>query len=47
MKSLVKELKERGTDVHVVVVDDFGLFSWVTDLEGNHVELWEDTASKK
>ncbi len=47
IKALVAALKERGTDVKDVIVDDFGLFSSVTDLEGNHIELWEDTSSNK
>ena len=38
---LVTALREEGVEVEKVEEHDYGKFGWLTDLEGNRVELWE------
>jgi len=47
LDAMLKQLRESGCDVlDKVEANDFGRFGWVTDPEGNRVELWQppDTA---
>ncbi len=46
LEALLKALREEG--VHVdekMEVFDYGKFGWITDPEGNRVELWEPARS--
>jgi len=39
---LLKALREEGVAVDPKVEDyDYGKFGWITDPEGNRIELWE------
>ena len=42
IESVVKELESKGVKVKPVEVHDEGKFAWCEDIEGNHIELWED-----
>ena len=44
---LVNSLIEKGVAVKPIEVHDEGKFAWCEDLEGNHIELWEDVARNK
>lgn len=45
--ALVATLKAEGCNVDDKVEDtDFGKFGWVTDPEGNRIELWEPPKAK-
>ena len=42
LDELVKALREEGVQVDDnVQVYDYGKFAWITDPEGNRIELWE------
>jgi catechol 2,3-dioxygenase-like lactoylglutathione lyase family enzyme len=41
LTELVKALREEGIPVDKVEEADYGKFGWITDPEGNRVELWE------
>ena len=42
LHELVKALREEGVQVEGKVEEsDYGNFAWITDPEGNRVELWE------
>jgi predicted enzyme related to lactoylglutathione lyase len=42
LDAFVAELRTRGADVdEKIEASEFGRFGWVTDPEGNRVELWE------
>lgn len=42
LEALLKTLREEGVQVDEKMdVYDFGKFGWITDPEGNRVELWE------
>jgi predicted enzyme related to lactoylglutathione lyase len=44
---LIEALRAEGCDVDVKVEEsEFGKFGWVTDPEGNRVELWEPPAGQ-
>jgi len=48
LRSLLKKLKSEGVKVDEKVEEyDYGKFGWVTDPEGNRMELWEPPASAK
>ncbi|HWX20474.1 MAG TPA: VOC family protein [Candidatus Binatia bacterium] len=38
---LVEELRRKGVKIEKVAQDDYGRFAWLSDPEGNRVELWE------
>jgi predicted enzyme related to lactoylglutathione lyase len=40
---MLKQLNENGVRIEKVVDYEYGRFAWVTDPEGNRVELWEPT----
>jgi predicted enzyme related to lactoylglutathione lyase len=43
---LLKALREEGVSVdEKVEAGDYGKFGWITDPEGNRVELWEPPKS--
>ncbi len=47
LHALVKALREEGVQVDDKVDDtEYGKFGWVTDPEGNRVELWEPPKSE-
>jgi len=41
LESFVEQLRSQGVEVQKVEVCEYGKFSWITDPEGNRVELWE------
>ena len=42
LDELLKALREEGVAVDPKVEDyDYGKFGWITDPEGNRIELWE------
>jgi predicted enzyme related to lactoylglutathione lyase len=42
LDALLQVLKEEGVAIDPKVEeDDYGKFAWITDPEGNRVELWE------
>ncbi len=43
LEKFVKHLKQKGLKVKGIVDYPEGKFAWVKDLDGNPVELWEDT----
>jgi len=42
MESVVEKLKSKGIKVKAIEHHDQGKFAWCEDVEGNHIELWED-----
>jgi len=38
---MLEQLRERGVTVEKVEDYDYGRFAWITDPEGNRIELWE------
>ncbi len=48
LRALLKKLKSEGVRVDEKVEEyEYGRFGWVTDPEGNRIELWEPLASTK
>ena len=46
LTELVKALREEGVQVEDKVEEaDYGKFGWITDPEGNRVELWQPAAN--
>jgi catechol 2,3-dioxygenase-like lactoylglutathione lyase family enzyme len=45
--SLVANLRDEGVQVDKIDESEFGKFCWVSDPEGNRVELWEPPATGK
>ena len=43
LEKTVKHLKSLGNEVKEIEVYPEGKFSWTNDIEGNLIELWEDT----
>ena len=43
LKEVVDHLKSLGETVKEIETHEQGLFAWVTDPDGNIIELWEDT----
>jgi len=41
MDRLLAQLRQCGTTVEKAKGEDYGRFAWVTDPEGNRIELWE------
>ena len=44
---VVKHLNDKGVEVKGPEKFDEGKFAWITDPEGNDIELWEDTGMQK
>ena len=44
--ALVAALREEGVAVEKIDDSDYGRFAWITDPEGNRIELWEPPATK-
>jgi predicted enzyme related to lactoylglutathione lyase len=38
---MLEQLRQAGVEVHKVEDFDYGRFAWITDPDGNRVELWE------
>lgn len=38
---MIEQLRSKGVAVEKTEDSDYGRFTWVTDLEGNRLELWE------
>jgi predicted enzyme related to lactoylglutathione lyase len=48
LRALLKKLKSEGVKVDEKVEEyDYGKFGWVTDPEGNRIELWEPSVSSE
>lgn len=45
MDAALAYLKENGIEHDAEQVHEQGRFAWVTDPDGNRVEIWEDTAA--
>jgi predicted enzyme related to lactoylglutathione lyase len=43
VEKIVDHLEKCGAKVKGIEVYDEGKFAWTEDLDGNHIELWEDT----
>jgi D-3-phosphoglycerate dehydrogenase / 2-oxoglutarate reductase len=43
IERVVNHLVKHGANVKGIEVYDEGKFAWTYDLDGNHIELWEDT----
>ena len=41
LERMLEQLRQNGVTVEKVEDYDYGRFAWVTDPEGNRVELWE------
>ena len=41
LERILEQLRQNGVTVEKVEDYDYGRFAWVTDPEGNRVELWE------
>jgi len=41
LDGLVNELRAEGVEVKRSESDDYGKFAWISDPEGNRIELWE------
>lgn len=42
LQALMKKLKEEGVEIiDDIVQEEYGLFGWILDPEGNKIELWE------
>ena len=38
---MLEQLRQRGVTVEKIEDYDYGRFAWITDPEGNRIELWE------
>ncbi|HKS21589.1 MAG TPA: VOC family protein [Thermoanaerobaculia bacterium] len=48
LDAMLAQLRAAGATVDEKVTDDdFGRFGWVTDPEGNRIELWQPAATDK
>ncbi len=48
LRTLLKQLRKEGVKVDTKVEEfQYGKFAWITDPEGNRVELWEPPSSPK
>lgn len=43
IKETISHIKSQGIEVKGIEEYDAGLFAWITDPDGNIIELWEDT----
>jgi len=41
LTGLLEELRQAGVTIEKSEDSDFGRFAWITDPEGNRIELWE------
>jgi len=42
LERMLEQLRRGGVKVEKVEDYDYGRFAWITDPEGNRIELWED-----
>lgn len=42
LEDLIVQLESKGVQVKPMEIHNEGKFAWCQDLEGNHIELWED-----
>jgi catechol 2,3-dioxygenase-like lactoylglutathione lyase family enzyme len=42
LERMLEQLRRDGVKVEKVEDYDYGRFAWITDPEGNRIELWED-----
>lgn len=47
LDAMLEQLKNAGVSVDKVVDYDYGRFAWLTDPEGNRIELWEPRIADK
>jgi predicted enzyme related to lactoylglutathione lyase len=48
LDSLLEELEKSGIEVDPQREDyDYGWFAWITDSDGNHIELWKPPKPKE
>jgi predicted enzyme related to lactoylglutathione lyase len=45
LAAFLERVRERGGTIDRSEEHEYGKFAWLTDPEGNKVELWEDSAS--
>jgi predicted enzyme related to lactoylglutathione lyase len=43
LEGLLAALKEEGVEVSEIQSEGYGKFAWISDPEGNRIELWEPT----
>jgi catechol 2,3-dioxygenase-like lactoylglutathione lyase family enzyme len=41
LETMLEQLRAAGVAIHKVQDHDYGRFAWITDPEGNRIELWE------
>jgi predicted enzyme related to lactoylglutathione lyase len=46
LERMMAQLQNNGMKIEKVKDYDYGRFAWITDPEGNRIELWEPSASK-
>jgi catechol 2,3-dioxygenase-like lactoylglutathione lyase family enzyme len=44
LEQMLAQLRRKGVEVEKVQDQDYGRFAWITDPEGNRIELWEPKA---
>lgn len=47
LKKLVQALKKEGVKVKTADSSEYGEFAWISDPEGNRIELWEPPKARK
>ena len=47
LNGLVAALRDEGVTVDKVESHEYGSFAWISDPEGNRIELWEPAADQK
>jgi catechol 2,3-dioxygenase-like lactoylglutathione lyase family enzyme len=45
LERMLDQLRQRGIQIEKVEDYDYGRFAWITDPEGNRIELWEPKGS--
>ncbi len=46
LELILAQLRSAGVTIHKVEDHDYGRFAWITDPEGNRIELWEPPAQQ-
>jgi hypothetical protein len=46
LETLLAQLQRNGIIIEKVEDSDYGRFAWITDPEGNRIELWEPKSQK-
>ena len=47
LDAMIAQLRAKGVAVEGTADYDYGRFAWVTDPEGNRIELWEPSKAKQ